>query len=112
MQMAAGMQGTDFIAGHLPFWAVTYGLAAIGWTLIGRFALQFLVPQDSRLYIWRAFRALTDWAVALARLLVPSFVPPGYLPLVAAFWIFVLRMALGVLMWSAGWAPRFAPPGG
>ncbi|HEV7265873.1 MAG TPA: YggT family protein [Falsiroseomonas sp.] len=106
------MEASGFILGHLPFWAVTYGLAAVGWTLLGRFTLQFLVPQDSTLYIWRAFRMLTDWAVAVARVMVPSFVAPGYLPLVAAFWIFVLRMGLGILFWSAGWAPRFAPPEG
>lgn len=103
------MDSSHFILGHLPFWLVTYGLAVIGWTLIGRFMLQFLVPQDSALYIWRAFRWLTDWAVATARLLVPSYVPPGYLPLVAAFWVFALRLVLGVLLWSAGWAPRLAP---
>ncbi|WP_137181236.1 YggT family protein [Roseomonas sp. AR75] len=106
------MQGSDFILGHLPFWVVIYGLAAIGWTLIGRFMLQFLVPQDSALYIWRAFRRLTDWAVAIAARMVPSFVAPGFLPLVAAFWVFTLRMVLGIGLWAAGWAPRFAPPAG
>lgn len=106
------MDGPHFILGYLPFWAVTYGLAVVGWTLFGRFLLQFLVPQDSKLYIWRAFRWLTDWAIALARGTVPSFVAPGYLPLVAAFWIFTLRMGLGILLWAAGWAPRFAPPEG
>jgi hypothetical protein len=110
--MAPGMEASGFIVGHLPFWVVTYGLAAVGWTLIGRFVLQFVVPPDSALYIWRGFRLLTDWAVAVARLAVPSFVAPGFLPLVAAFWIFVLRMGLGILFWSAGWAPSFAPLAG
>ncbi len=106
------MDGSHFILGHLPFWLVTYGLAAIGWTLVGRFLLQFLMPADSMNYIWRAFRRLTDWAVAAARAMVPSIVAPGYLPLVAAFWIFTLRLGLGIAFWAAGWAPRFAPPAG
>jgi len=105
------MDGQHFILGHLPFWLVTYGLAVVFWTLMGRFALQFLVRPDSTLYIWRAFRALTDWAVAVGAALVPRSVPAPLLPLVAGFWIFILRLGLGVLLWSAGWAPRFAPPG-
>jgi hypothetical protein len=55
---------------------------------------------------------LTDWAVAVAGRMVPSFVAPGYLPLVAAFWVFAIRMGVGILLWAAGWAPRFAPPQG
>jgi hypothetical protein len=101
----------DFILGHLPFWLVTYSLAVIGWTLLGRFLLQFLVPPDSPLYIWRAFRRLTDWAIAAAALLVPSLVAPPFLPLVAAFWVFALRLALGLGMYAAGWAPRLTPAG-
>jgi hypothetical protein len=106
------MNASQFFWGHLPFWVVTYGLAVVGWTLVGRFMLQFLVPQDSALVIWRVFRRLTDWAVSVARRLVPSYVAPGYLPLVAAFWVFVLRLGLGIAFWSAGWAPPFAPPQG
>ncbi len=105
------MDERHFILGHLPFWVVTYGLAMVFWTLVGRFTLQFILRADSSLYIWRAFRLLTDWAVGLAALLVPRSVAPPFLPLVAAFWIFTLRLFLGVALWSAGWAPRFAPPG-
>jgi len=105
------MDTPHFILGHLPFWIVAYGLAVVGWTLIGRFMMQFMVPPDSRLYIWRAFRMLTDWAVAVAARLVPSYVAPLFLPLVAAFWIFAIRMAFGIAMWSAGLAPRLAPAG-
>lgn len=101
-----------FILGHLPFWIVVYGLALVGWSCIGRALMQGFVPQDSPNYIWRGFRFLTDWAVAVARRLVPSFVTPGYLPLVAAFWLFGLRMVLGLMMLAAGWAPRLTPPPG
>lgn len=106
------MEQPHFVFGHLPFWITIYGLAVLGWTLLGRFMLQFLLPPDSALYIWRAFRRLTDWAVAIAARLVPSYVTPLWLPLVAAFWVFGLRMAVGVALWSAGWAPRFAPAAG
>ena len=44
--------------------------------------------------------------------MVPSYVGPPFLPLVAAFWIFVLRIGFGIAMLSAGLAPRITPPGG
>ena len=106
------MDQPHFILGHLPFWLVTYGLAVVGWTLIGRFTMQFFVPPDSRLYIWRWFRRLTDWAVRGAALLVPRYVAPVFLPLVAAFWVFTFRMAFGIAMWSAGMAPSLSPAAG
>jgi hypothetical protein len=106
------MTEPHFILGYLPFWIVTYGLAVVGWTCAGRFLLQFLVPPGSENYIWRAFLALTDWAVAGAALLVPRYVAPVFLPLVAAFWIFVVRIGLGVAMLAAGWAPRIGQAGG
>ena len=106
------MDEPHVILGHLPFWLVTYSLAVVGWTLVGRFLLQFLVAPDSPLVIWRAFRRLTDWAVSAAALAVPRSVAPVFLPLVACFWVFALRLVLGVLMWSAGWAPRLSPAAG
>jgi putative exporter of polyketide antibiotics len=104
--------GQDFIFGHLPFWIVTYILALTAWACLGRFLMQALVPPDSANYIWRGFRFLTGWAVWLARRAVPSYVAASFLPLVAAFWLFALRMVLGIIMVSAGMAPRLVPPGG
>lgn len=104
--------GDDFLYSYLPFWVVTYALALAGWVCIGRFMLQFLVAPDSTNYIWRSFRALSAWPVAAARLMVPSYVHGLFLPLVAAFWIFVLRIGFGLFMLSAGLAPRITPAGG
>ncbi|GGJ11596.1 hypothetical protein [Neoroseomonas lacus] len=104
--------GDDFLLSYLPFWIVTYALAVAGWSCIGRFMMQFVVPPESTNYIWRAFRTLSAWPVAAARLLVPSYVGPLFLPLVATFWIFVLRVAFGLAMLAAGLAPRVTPVGG
>ncbi|NKE43199.1 YggT family protein [Roseomonas frigidaquae] len=106
------MDQPHFILGHLPFWLVTYSLAVVGWTLFGRFLMQFFVAPDSRLYIWRWFRLLTDWAVRAAALLVPRYVQPQWLPLVAAFWVFTVRMGFGIAMFAAGLAPSVAPTAG
>lgn len=102
----------SFISDHLLFWAVTYVLALTAWACLGRFLMQVFVPEESPNYIWRGFRLLTDWAVWCARRLVPSYVGPRLLPLVAACWLFGIRLVVGVMMVSAGMAPRLVPPGG
>jgi hypothetical protein len=104
---------SHFFFGHLPFWVVNYGLALVAWSCLGRFLMQAFVPRDSPNYIWRGFRLLTDWAVAAARRMVPSYVIPAMLPLVAACWLFGIRLVAGLAMIAAGWAPRLPvpPPG-
>jgi hypothetical protein len=109
--MADPAAGGDFLLGHLPFWTVTYILALTAWACLGRFMMQAFLPPDSPNYIWRGFRLLTDWAVWTARRAVPSYVPDLYLPLVAALWLFGLRLVFGIVMLSAGLAPRITPPG-
>jgi hypothetical protein len=106
------MDGKHFFFGYLPFWVVTYGLALAGWACLGRFLMQAFTPEDSPNYIWRGFRLLTGWAIAAARRLVPSYVTPPFLPLVAAFWLFALRFAIGFAMLAAGLAPRITPAAG
>lgn len=103
--------GPDFVFGYLPFWVVTYLLALTAWACLGRFLMQAIVPPESPNYIWRGFRLLTDWAVWTARRAVPSYVGGLWLPVVAACWLFGLRFVFGILMLSAGLAPRITPPG-
>lgn len=97
-----------FILSFLPFWVVTYGLAVVAWTSVGRFLLQAMVAPDSRNYIWRGFRFLTDWWIAAVRFVTPLYVPDFLLPLVAAFWAFVLRYAFAIAMFAMGLAPRLS----
>lgn len=102
----------SFVTDHLPFWILMYLLALTAWACLGRFLMQVFVPEDSPNYIWRGFRLLTDWAVWCARRLVPSYVTRRFLPLVAACWLFGLRLVAGILLVAAGLAPRIAPGGG
>ncbi len=101
----------SFVTDHLPFWIATYALALTAWACLGRFMMQVFIPHDSHNYIWRGFRLLTDWAVWCARRLIPSYVGPHFLPLVAACWLFGLRLVFGVLAVGMGLAPRITPPG-
>jgi hypothetical protein len=102
----------DFLLGYLPFWIVTYLLALTAWACIARFAMQRFFAPDSPNYIWRGFRMLTGWAVWTARRAVPSYVSDLFVPLVAAFWLFALRMVFGLTMLAVGLAPRISPAGG
>jgi len=101
----------SFVTDYPFFWIVTYLLALTAWASLGRFLMSAFVPPDSPNYIWRGFRLLTDWAVWCARRMIPSYVTPRFLPLVAAFWLFGLRLVFGIAMVAAGHAPRITPPG-
>lgn len=103
------MEQPHFVFGHLPFWLITYTLALTAWASLARFAMSSFFPPDSPNYIWRGFRLLSDWAVWCAARMVPSYVAPFWLPLVAMCWLFGLRLVFGIFMISAGWAPRLAP---
>ncbi len=100
----------DFVAGHLPFWAVNHTLSLLAWACVGRSLLGAFVPAESPNYIWRGFRMLTDWAVRLAGWLVPSYIAPRFLPLGAFCWLMALRWLIGLSFIGAGLAPRITPP--
>lgn len=102
---------SNFLFGHLPFWLVVYTLALTGWACVGRFMMSAFVPETSSNYIWRGFRLLSDWAVWCAARLVPTYITARFLPLIAACWLFGLRMVVGLVLIAGGWAPRVAPPG-
>lgn len=57
------MDQPHFVFGHLPFWIITYTLALTAWACLGRFMMGFFIAPESTNYIWRGFRALSDWAV-------------------------------------------------
>src|SRR5262245_20458934 len=105
------MREPDFLLGYLPFWIVNYGLAVVVWSCIGRFLLACFVPRlQPGNYIWRAFRALTEWAIVGTSFITPRYVSPFFLPLLAAAWLYALRIVLFVAMWNAGMTPTLGPP--
>ena len=99
-----------------PFWQYwyfhipNYLLAALMYTLLGRFLLGLFVPPDWDNYIWRFFRRLTDPVLAAVAVITPRFMLPGLMPLVAVFWLIVLRLAYWVLLVQLGLAPPLALP--
>ncbi len=86
---------------HLP----NFVLAALAYTLLGRFALSFFLPPDSTNYIWRWFCRLTDWVVAGTAAITPRYVMFLFLPLVAACWMMALRFVFLLVMARLGLLP-------
>lgn len=102
----------------IPFWShwyfhlPNYALAALFYTLLGRFLLSLFVPPDWPNYIWRAFTGLTGWSLAVVRGITPHAVPDGLLPLAAAFWVLAVRAAFAIGMLTYGLAPPLRPATG
>lgn len=99
------MASPDFFWDFLPFWIMNYGLGLIGWTLVGRFLLGFLVPASSPNYIWRFFRRLTEWPLAVVRFVTPRLVPAHLTVALGAYWCFALRFVLFSVMAAHGMVP-------
>lgn len=90
---------------HVP----NFILAALVYTLIGRFALSFFVPQTWDNYIWKAFTRLTDPVVSLVGAGTPSIVPHRVLLLFSVLWLMAVRVMLAIGLTEFGLLP---PPGG
>jgi len=98
-----------------PFWSYlhfhlpNYALAVVFYTLWARFLLSFILRPDTTNYIFRWFVRLTQWVCVPVRFLTPRFVPSVYIPPLASLWIALARVALFVIMFQLGIAPKAAP---
>ena len=99
----------NFFWDYLPFWVLTYGLAVLAWTFIGRFLLGLWLPPNSSNYIWRFFRRLTDWPLVVVSAMTPRIIGPHFTLLAAAYWCFALRYIVFIVFWTQGWAPSLTP---
>ena len=102
------MAGQDIWFAYWYFHLPNYAFAILFYTLFGRFLLSFFLPPDSPNYIYRWFRRLTDWLMPPITFITPSIMPPAALPLVAAFWIAMARVAFFAALHAAGLTPRMA----
>ena len=80
-------------------------LAAIMYTLLGRFLLSLVFAPGSEKVIWRVFVQITDPFVKAARYLTPQLVPLNLVVLFAALWTLLARVALFFTMAAAGLRP-------
>jgi uncharacterized protein YggT (Ycf19 family) len=80
-------------------------LAALMYTLIGRFLLSLAFPPDSDKVIWRVFKQITDPVVNAVRFITPQIVPIHLLVLFAALWMLLLRIGLFLGLAAGGLRP-------
>ncbi|MHB1219329.1 MAG: YggT family protein [Alphaproteobacteria bacterium] len=97
-----------FVLFHLP----NYLLSVVIYSMFGRFMLGFLVRPDSKNYIYRWFRVITDPFVRAVTIVTPSNIGAAYLPLVSVFWLMVARLLFFALMYNLGLVPKLAPAAG
>jgi len=86
---------------HLP----NFVLAALMYTMLGRFVLNFFFPPESTNYILRAFVRLTEPVVRAVRFVTPLAVPHMVVLLFAATWLLAARVALLIFFASIGMMP-------
>ena len=96
---------------YLPFHLGNYALALLFWTLVGRFMFGMFLRPDSPNYIYRWFRLLTNWLMRPVTFITHPAMPGTVLPLVAAFWVAMARVAFFMSMYAAGLTPRVPAAG-
>ena len=90
---------------HWYFHIPNFVLAAIMYTLAGRFVLGLFVPEDWDNYIWRAFVGMTQPVVNVVRAITPAIVPVKIVLLFALIWLLIVRIVFFWVMLSVGLAP-------
>lgn len=81
-------------------------LAAMLYTLIGRYILSLLFKPDSDKVIWRVFAQVTDPVLGAVRTITPAIVPNGLVMIAAIFWLVILRMLWLLIAAMFGFLPR------
>lgn len=90
------------------FWlyqAPNLALAALMYTLLGRFILSLFFPDDSEKVIWKTFRQITQPAIAAVQIVTPLVVHDRVVNLLAVVWVLFIRMVLFVGFAAMGWLP-------
>ena len=80
-------------------------LAAMIYTLLGRYVLSLVFPPDSDKVVWQVFRQITDPILAVVRLVTPAIVPAPLLNVFAVVWLLLARVAFYFLTRSLGLLP-------
>jgi hypothetical protein len=87
---------------HLP----NFILAALMYTMLGRFLLGLMVDADSPNYIWRFFCRFTDPVIGVIAMVTPKVTAPAVLWLFGFVWMFWLRVAFHYTLLLLNLAPR------
>jgi YggT family protein len=84
-------------------------LAALMYTLLGRFLLSLFFEPNSDKVIWRVFAQVTDPVVNAVAAITPRAVPDRVVILFAVVWLFLLRIGLFFVLRTFNLIPSVAP---
>ncbi|MCW5688358.1 MAG: hypothetical protein KIT76_07420 [Pseudolabrys sp.] len=88
----------------LPIWVVIidYVLGIVMWTLIGRTAMSFFLPENSDFFFMKFFVRSTNPLIRLFSPITPSFLLDPLVPLYVAWFFFMIRFYL--MPWLLGYS--------
>lgn len=87
-----------------PIWVIVldYVMGVIMWTLIGRVAMGFFLPEDSEFFFMRFFVKATNPLIRVFRPITPGFLAEPLVPLYVAWFFFMIRFYL--MPWLLGYS--------
>lgn len=86
------MNVTDSFTTYWWFHIPNLVMAALIYTLIGRYLLELFFAKRQDAVILNVFRTVTDWLVRLVRAITPAVVPDGVTIVFAICWLMAARM--------------------
>lgn len=98
------MSPTESFLQHWWFHIPNLVLAALIYTVIGRYVLE-LIFSGKEVVILKVFRTVTDPVVKLVRLVTPAVVPDGLVIVFTLFWLMAARMLWFLTAVAAGMSP-------
>jgi uncharacterized protein YggT (Ycf19 family) len=99
------MTPTESFFAHWYFHVPNLIMAALIYSLIGRYLLELFFAKKPDAVILKVFRQITDPVVHLVRAITPAIVPHGLVIVLAVVWLMALRMFLYLTIIAAGVKP-------
>ncbi|MDP3897886.1 MAG: YggT family protein [Mesorhizobium sp.] len=90
---------------HIP----NFILAALMYTLMGRFLLGLFVPENWDNYIWRFFKLITDPFVRIVRYITPDVIGHPIVLIFGVLWLLAIRFVYLATLIQLGLGPVAAP---
>lgn len=99
---------SDSFFTHWYFHVPNLLLAALIYSLIGRYLLELLLARKPDAVILQVFRQVTQPVVGAVRAITPLVVPDGIVVILSIVWLMALRMLLYLTIIAAGVKPFLA----
>lgn len=105
------MTPSDSLFTHWYFHLPNLLMAAMIYSLIGRYLLELLFARNPDAVLLRTFRQITDPIVKVVRAITPRIVPNGVVVVFAIIWLMALRMFLYLTIIALGVKPFLGTQG-